>query len=107
MKKDKDNNLCPRMREILGKALFDMDEMVKVLYDERTTWFQGESSNKKKVMVVMGASLHLLLLLHLLLYLHPHFLHIELLLLHLQMDMLSLLCLSLMSSLNYQCIMEK
>jgi len=48
MKKDKDNNLCPRMREILGKALFDMDEMVKVLYDERTTWFQGESSNKKK-----------------------------------------------------------
>jgi len=74
------------------KDFYDMSEMVKVLYNERETRLQGEIQNHPKIMVVMGESLQLCLLLHLHLHLHPHLLHIrDLVLLHLQNDMLSLL----------------
>ena len=50
------------------KALYDIFEMVKALYNDRTR-FHRESSNNQKVMMVMGESLHILLLFHL----HIHF----------------------------------
>lgn len=77
-----------------SKAFFDMIEMVKVLYYERTSNLQGESSNKPKGNGVIGASLHLFLLLHLHLHLHPHLLlhllhPIDLIILHLKENILS------------------
>ena len=90
------------------KALYDMYGMVKALYNERTSRLQGEISNQQKCDGADGKKPpppppHLPPFSP-----HPHLLqHLEILLLDLQKEMLSLLFLSLMSKLNFLCTMGK
>jgi hypothetical protein len=48
MAHEDNHGTLPSEEENSKKALFDMDEMVKVLFDERNSILQGESSNPPK-----------------------------------------------------------
>lgn len=103
------------MREILERLSMIWLRWWKCCTVREQQGFKENVIINEKVMVAMKARLHLHLLLHLHLHLHPHLLlhlllhllHLIDLLLHLWKDMLSLLWLSLMSSLNHICTVGK